>query len=250
MSLNIASGQLASSNTAVATAVQTDVWNLRLYNTSASLPQTVTVQTKRASSISGAVATPTAYTIWQGVIPVSGSAVISNIPVESGDILLAGTTTATNTNYDLTGLGLQPGTLDAKSTGALSSVIYDKNGNTQTIAGSVVPSVQALTASGNTISNSAAITAGNPFAVVLVSSANNAINTTLLPVATIGQQVTIYNLSGAATLGVFPQVSSTIFAGNTNLGTNAIYNIPAGGSRTFTAGTATAWYSELQSSPT
>ena len=55
MSLNIASGQLASSNTAVATAVQTDVWNLRLYNTSASLPQTVTVQTKRASSISGAV---------------------------------------------------------------------------------------------------------------------------------------------------------------------------------------------------
>lgn len=250
MSLNIASGQLASSNTAVATAVQTDVWNLRLYNTSASVPQTVTLQTKRASNISGAVASPTAYTIWQGVIPASGSAVIGNIPVESGDILLAGTTTATNTNYDLTGLGLQPGTLDAKSGGALTAQVFDKNGNLQGASSVAAPSVQALNGSGNTISNSAVITAGNPFAVVLVSAANNAVNTTLLPVATVGQQITVYNLSGAATLGVFPQVGSTIFAGNTNLGTNAIYNIPAGGSRTFSAGSTTAWYSELQSSPT
>ena len=46
MSLNIESGQLAASNTnlltgTITTAQQTDIWNLRLYNTSASLAQTV-----------------------------------------------------------------------------------------------------------------------------------------------------------------------------------------------------------------
>jgi hypothetical protein len=97
MSLLIANGQLAVSATALATATGSDLWSLRLTNTSGSLTETVLVTVLRQAG--------TARRIARIVLAPNEQAVLSNIPVESGDVVKCATTDATTVDYDLTGVG-------------------------------------------------------------------------------------------------------------------------------------------------
>lgn len=97
MSLTIANGQLATSATALATATGSDLWSLRLTNTSGSLTETVLITVLRQGG--------TARRVARIVLAPNEQAVVTNIPVESGDIVKGATTDATTVDYDLTGVG-------------------------------------------------------------------------------------------------------------------------------------------------
>jgi len=231
MSLLIANGQLPTAlTTALATATQSDYWSLRLRNTSSSVAQVVTLEVKRNGG--------TARTLPGSVtIPVSGSAVISGIPMESNDSLFADTTTATTVDYDLTGTGAGPGNTPPVQNFSVS--VFDGSGVLQTSGTAPYEPVYSVAAGGTAIGNATALSAGNPSQFSYISGANNAA-AALLPVAVAGEKVTVKSTTSGSTLQIFPQVGSKI----NGAAANAVYNVPNLGQRVFTAVSATQWYTD------
>lgn len=235
MGMLIANGQLPTAlTTAIATATKTDLWTLRLRNTSSSVAQTITLEVKRGGSTATAVTLPGCVTI-----PVSGSAVIGPFPVESGDLVYADTTTGTTVDYDLTGTGAPPGGFPNTAFPPTTVEVWDGNGVLQTSGTQPYTPVYSVAAGGTAIGNATALSAGNPNQFSYVSGANNAA-AVKLPVAVAGETVTIKSTTSGSTLQVFPQVGAQI---NAN-GANAVYNVPNLGRRVFTAVSATLWYTD------
>ncbi len=231
MSLNIANGQLANSSTALAASTvptASDLFSLVLRNTSGSLTETITITVARNAG--------TARKYPQVILGPNESAVFRNIPMESGDTIKGQASDAATVDFTLTGVGtpnIQP---DFQPTNVFT---YDQYGNQKSGAASSTPVVapQTIAASGTAIGNAAALSQG----WTLVTNANNSA-AVILPVATLGMQVTLQNSVQTATLQVFPQVLSAI----NNLANNAVYNIPNGGQRTFTATATNQWWAGPQ----
>lgn len=122
MSLNIANGQLAATTPASLAAVgvpsTSDLWTLVLRNTSSSLTEVITTTVTRTAG-------GTARKYPQITLLPNESAVLENVPMESGDVMKAATTDATTVDFTLTSCGGPP---PPNYTPTVLSV-YDSSGN-------------------------------------------------------------------------------------------------------------------------
>lgn len=98
MSLLIGNGQLASTAAALGTATGRDLWSLKLANTSGSTTETILITVLRNGG--------TARRLARIVLAPNEQATVTNIPVESGDVVKGVSTNATTVDYDLTGVGV------------------------------------------------------------------------------------------------------------------------------------------------
>ena len=137
------------------------------------------------------------------------------------NVALAATSNATNEGL----------TLDGKGSGI---VII---GSVSTGGANIRLAVSTVAATGNTISNAAALLEG----YTTVTGANNSA-AVKLPVGAIGMQCIVQNTVQTATLQVFPQVNAAI----NNLSANSVYNIANGAVRTFVYTASNQWYAEPQ----
>jgi hypothetical protein len=131
----LANGQVAAAATAILTATTTDIVNVTLGNTSGASTETVQLTVLRNGG--------TARRLARVVLAPNEHAIISGIPVESGDIIKASATDATTVDYDVTGTGIpyptnlppEPITVAAfDANGALKQVNTGVSG-AQTISG-------------------------------------------------------------------------------------------------------------------
>jgi hypothetical protein len=234
MSLNIANGQLAATSTALAASsvpTSSDLFTLVLRNTSGSLTETITITVTKTSS-------GTARKYPQIVLLPNESAIMRNIPMESGDTIKGQASDATTVDFVLTGVG----TSNIEPDFAPTSInTYDSSGNPKSggvnSAQPASVAVQTTAAGGTAIGNAAAVSQG----YTLVTNANNSA-AVLLPVGTVGMRVELQNGVATATLQVFPQVNAAI----NNLAANAVYNRPNAANRTFTYTAANQWWAAPQ----
>src|ERR1019366_9265422 len=211
MSLNVANGQLATSNaTPLATATQTDLWSLRLHNGSNSVAQVVNIYVMRGTG-------GTLRLLFTINIPVNGAAVIAPIPVESGDTLNASTTTATNTNYDITGSGATVGTVPPDATTNPTLIhVWDGSGNlmnSATVGAAITATSVAVTA---VLTSSGPTGAGIGYATGAGGAVSQATGrTTGVTLSKLTGAITLFSAAGSATPATFTVTNTTVAATDT-----------------------------------